>query len=97
MQTPTIDRTQQKTKDDKFHQEPVVVLPDSGEPLNIAGSKTLHKIKSSATNSAFSVLGKPGIRAAGEGAIAIRCQRARMRGITTTLHPAYKQLKGVNQ
>lgn len=56
MQTATLDRKQQKTKDDEFHQEPVVVLPDSGEQLNIAGSKTLHKVKSSATNGVFSVL-----------------------------------------
>src|SRR5947207_11949253 len=56
MQTATLDRMQQKTKDDEFHQEPVVVLPGSGELLNIAGSKTLHKIKSSATNGVFSVM-----------------------------------------
>src|SRR6185312_9306016 len=56
MQTPTIDKTKQTIKDDKFHQEPVVVLPNSGEQLNIAGSQTFHKIKSSATNSAFSVM-----------------------------------------
>jgi hypothetical protein len=56
MQTPTVDKTQQKIKDDKFQQQPVVVLPDSGEQLNIAGSQTFHKIKSSATNSVFSVM-----------------------------------------
>ena len=56
MQTPSVDKTQQKIKDDKFHQQPVVVLPDSGEQLNIAGSQTFHKIKSGATNSAFSVM-----------------------------------------
>jgi quercetin dioxygenase-like cupin family protein len=56
MQTATLDRTQQKTKDDEFHQQPVVVAPGSDEQLNIAGSKTLHKIKSSATNGVFSVL-----------------------------------------
>ena len=56
MNTATLDRTQPKTKDDEVHQEPIVVLPDSGEQLNIAGSKTLHKIKSSATNGVFSVL-----------------------------------------
>jgi quercetin dioxygenase-like cupin family protein len=57
MQTSTVEKSQQqRIKDDKFHQEPVVVLPDSGEPLNIAGSKTLHKIKSSATNGVFSVM-----------------------------------------
>ena len=56
MQTATLDRTQEKTKDDKFHQEPVVVSPGSDEQLNIAGDKALHKIKSSATNGVFSVL-----------------------------------------
>ena len=56
MQTPMVDKTQQKIKDDKFHQQPVVVLPDSGEQLNIAGNQTFHKIKSSARNSAFSVM-----------------------------------------
>jgi quercetin dioxygenase-like cupin family protein len=52
MQTPTSDKTQQKI----FHQQPVVVLPDSGEQLNIAGNQTFHKIKSTATNNAFSVM-----------------------------------------
>ena len=56
MQIPTVDKRQEKIKDDKVHQEPVVVLPDSGEQLNIAGSQTFHKIKSSATNSALSVM-----------------------------------------
>jgi quercetin dioxygenase-like cupin family protein len=56
MQTPTVDKTQQKIKNDKLHQEPVVVLPNSGEQLNIAGSQAFHKIKSSATNGAFSVM-----------------------------------------
>jgi quercetin dioxygenase-like cupin family protein len=56
MQTSTVDKTQQKIKDDKFHQQPVVVLPGSGEQLNIAGSQTFHKIKSKDTNSAFSVM-----------------------------------------
>ena len=56
MQTPTADKTQQKIRDDKFRQQPVVVLPGSGEQLNIAGSQTFHKIKSSATNSAFAVM-----------------------------------------
>lgn len=46
----------QTSKVEKSHQEPVVVPPGSGEQLNIAGSKTLHKIKSSATNGAFSVM-----------------------------------------
>ena len=56
MQTPTIDKTQQKIEDDKFHQEPIVVLPGSGEELNIAGSQTFHKIKSSNTHGVFSVM-----------------------------------------
>src|SRR5215475_14948125 len=56
MQTPTLDKTQQKIKHDKFDQQPVVVLPDSGEQLNIADSQTFHKIKSKDTNGVFSVL-----------------------------------------
>jgi quercetin dioxygenase-like cupin family protein len=52
MQASTIEKSQQQN----FHQEPVVVLPGSSEQLNIAGSKTLHKIKSSATNGVFSVM-----------------------------------------
>ena len=56
MQTVTIDKTQQKIKDETFHQQPVVVAPGSGEQLNIAGSQTFHKIKSSATNGVFSVM-----------------------------------------
>jgi quercetin dioxygenase-like cupin family protein len=39
-----------------FNQEPILVLPDAGQELNIAGSQTFHKIKSSATNGAFSVM-----------------------------------------
>ena len=45
MQTTTLDKAQQKAKDDKFDQQPVVVLPDSGERLNIAGSQTFHKLR----------------------------------------------------
>jgi quercetin dioxygenase-like cupin family protein len=56
VQTPTVDKTLQKIKDEKLHQEPVVVLPNSGEQLKIAGSQTFHKIKSSATNGVFSVI-----------------------------------------
>ena len=52
MPTSTVEKSQQQT----FHQEPVVVPPGSSEQLNIAGSKTLHKIKSSATNGVFSVM-----------------------------------------
>lgn len=57
MQTSTVENSQQeKIKGDKSQQEPIVVLPGSGEQLNIAGSKILHKIKSSATNGVFSVV-----------------------------------------
>ncbi len=57
MKTSTVEKSrQEKIKDEKIHQEPVVVLPDSSEPLNIAGNKALHKIKSSATNGVFSVM-----------------------------------------
>jgi quercetin dioxygenase-like cupin family protein len=51
MQTSTVEKSRQNS-----HQEPVVVLPGSSEQLNIAGSKTLHKIKSSATSGVFSVM-----------------------------------------
>jgi len=56
MQTPTVDKTRQKIKDEKLRQEPVIVLPNSGEQLKIADSQTFHKIKSSATNGVFSVI-----------------------------------------
>jgi|SRR4029453_7247722 quercetin dioxygenase-like cupin family protein len=56
MQTPTVGKMKQNIKDAKPHQEPVVALPNSGEQLNIAGSQSFHKIKSSATNGAFSVM-----------------------------------------
>ncbi len=56
VQTPTVDKTLQKIKDEKLHQEPVVVLPNSGGQLKIAGSQTFHKIKGSATNGVFSVI-----------------------------------------
>src|SRR5215472_13216609 len=56
MQTTMADKAQQKLKDDRFRQQPVIVLAGSGEQLDIAGSQTFHKIKSSATNSAFSVM-----------------------------------------
>jgi quercetin dioxygenase-like cupin family protein len=45
---------QQKTKE--FRQEPIVVLPKSGDELNIAGSQTFHKIKSKDTKGVFSVM-----------------------------------------
>lgn len=57
MQTSTMEKSQQqRINDDKFQQEPIVVPPGSDQQLNIAGAKTLHKIKSSATNGVFSVL-----------------------------------------
>src|SRR6516225_6052501 len=40
----------------EFRQEPIVVPPDSGEELNIAGSLNFHKIKSKDTNGVFSVM-----------------------------------------
>jgi quercetin dioxygenase-like cupin family protein len=56
MQTVTVDKTQQKIKDNKSQQEPIVVPSDSGEKLNIAGSHTFHKIKSRDTSGVFSVM-----------------------------------------
>lgn len=56
MQTATVDKMQQKITDDKFQQEPIVVPPDSGEKLNVAGSPIFHKIKSKDTNGVFSVM-----------------------------------------
>ena len=54
MQTPMAEKMQQKIRE--FRQEPLVVLPDSGEQRNIAGSQTFHKIKSKDTNGVFSVM-----------------------------------------
>ena len=54
MQTLTVNTMQQKIKE--FRQEPIVVLPKSGDELNIAGSQTFHKIKSKDTNGVFSVM-----------------------------------------
>jgi quercetin dioxygenase-like cupin family protein len=54
MQTLTVNKMQQKIKE--FRQEPIVVLPKSGDELNIAGSQTFHKIKSKDTNGVFSVM-----------------------------------------
>ena len=56
MQTATVDKMQQKITDDKFQQEPIVLPPDSGEKLNIAGSPISHKVKSKDTNGVFSVM-----------------------------------------
>jgi len=52
MQTSNVEKMQQKIKE--FRQEPIVVLPDYGDQLNIVGSHTFHKIKSSTTHGAFS-------------------------------------------
>jgi quercetin dioxygenase-like cupin family protein len=51
METLTVDKTQQKTK-----QEPILVPPGGGEQLNIAGSPIFHKVKSKDTNGVFSVM-----------------------------------------
>ena len=56
MQTATVDKMQQKITGDKFQQEPIVLPPDSGEKLNIAGSPISHKVKSKDTNGVFSVM-----------------------------------------
>lgn len=40
----------------EFRQEPIVVLPNTGEELNIAGSQTVHTIKSKDTNGVSSVM-----------------------------------------
>ena len=44
------------TKDDNVKQEPIFVLPDAGEELNIVGSEIFHKVKSRDTNGVFSVI-----------------------------------------
>jgi quercetin dioxygenase-like cupin family protein len=51
METLTVDKTQQKMK-----QEPILVPPGGGEKLNIAGSPIFHKVKSRDTNGVFSVM-----------------------------------------
>ena len=56
MQTLTEDKIQPKAQYDNFKQGPIVVPPDAGEELNIAGSQTFHKIKSKDTNGVFSVM-----------------------------------------
>jgi quercetin dioxygenase-like cupin family protein len=55
MQTLTENKKQQKIKDDNFKQEPILVPPDGGEELNIAGSQIFHKVKSKDTDGVFSV------------------------------------------
>lgn len=45
--------------DDKgqaFKQDPIVVLPECGERLSIAGGEYIHKVKSADTNGVFSVI-----------------------------------------
>lgn len=39
-----------------FRQDPIVVLPDGGDTLDIAGGKFIHKVKSMDTNNVFSVI-----------------------------------------
>lgn len=39
-----------------FKQDPIVVLPDGGDILDIAGGKFIHKVKSVDTNNVFSVI-----------------------------------------
>ena len=39
-----------------FKQDPIVVLPDRGDSLEIAGGKFIHKVKSVDTNNVFSVV-----------------------------------------
>jgi len=39
-----------------FKQEPIVVLPDGGDRLEIAGGEFIHKVKSADTNNVFSVI-----------------------------------------
>ena len=51
METLTVDKTQQKMK-----QEPILVPPGGGEKLNIAGSPIFHIVKSRDTNGVFSVM-----------------------------------------
>ncbi len=56
MQTLTENKKQQKIKDDNFKQEPILVLPNAGEELNIVGSQIFHKVKSKDTDGVFSVI-----------------------------------------
>ena len=56
VQTLTENKTQQKIRDDNFKQEPILVLPDAGEELNIVGSQIFHKVKSKDTDGVFSVI-----------------------------------------
>lgn len=39
-----------------FTQDPIIVVPDGGEVLNIAGGEFVHKVKSQDTNNVFSVI-----------------------------------------
>ena len=40
----------------EFRQDPIVVVPDGGDVLNIAGGEFIHKVKSADTNNVFSVI-----------------------------------------
>ncbi len=39
-----------------FTQDPIIVVPDGGDVLNIAGGEFIHKVKSRDTNNVFSVI-----------------------------------------
>ena len=39
-----------------FKQDPIIVVPDGGDVLNIAGGEFVHKVKSQDTNNVFSVI-----------------------------------------
>ena len=39
-----------------FKQDPIIVVPDGGNVLNIAGGEFIHKVKSQDTNNVFSVI-----------------------------------------
>ena len=39
-----------------FKQDPIVILPDGGDNLEIAGGKFIHKVSSMDTNNVFSVI-----------------------------------------
>jgi quercetin dioxygenase-like cupin family protein len=56
MQTVTADKVQPRVRDDTFKQEPILVPPGGGEKLNIAGTQIFHKVKSTNTKNAFSVV-----------------------------------------
>jgi quercetin dioxygenase-like cupin family protein len=49
----TIQPQQMKTN---FKQEPILVLPDAGQELNIVGSQIFHKVKSKDTDGVFAII-----------------------------------------